>query len=480
MSKANTIRKRVQQRLKKRDWEGAIKEYRQLSELDQSNPNIYNELGDLYLKINKKFEAMKSFENAAEAYSRVGLFNNAVAVCKKLLRLQSSNNEIIAKLGSIRKQQGFLKEAVTFYSAYLDKLIVDVSIKPEEIKKKVLAVVKDLTDSAEVLHKSAEFLIKWELKEDAANVLLMLRDTLENAGKTDLAAAAVARIGEIGIDIKDIDKKAGPPSNDDVVRNEDELWVKDLPSEGARIDIESGARSAPPPESPRSSPAPAAASQDAQDFGAVNLEKSSAGVSVDTAESDDSEPSAPDRSPEAPTREFEVISGGHTLEDGKVWIPNGEVPDPLAAGDEDMDGKVVHVSQIIDEFKSEIRESVDEEDFRSHYDLGMAYLEMDFLTEAVREFQFAAKSNAYMVKSLEMIGMCFLNQNQPSLAIKQLQNGLEAIGSNDRETLGLRYNLALAYEMAGDLDNARSCFEDVYVIDVTFREVAGKIKKYSG
>ena len=480
MSKANTIRKRVQQRLKKRDWEGAIKEYRQLSELDQSNPNIYNELGDLYLKIDQKSEAMKSFENAAEAYSRVGLFNNAVAVCKKLLRLQSSNNEIIAKLGSIRKQQGLLKEAVTFYSAYLDKLIVDVSIKPEEIKKKVLAVVKDLTDSAEVLHKAAEFLIKWELKEDAANVLLMLRDTLENAGKTDLAAAAVARIGEIGIDIKDIDKKAGPPSNDDVVRNEDELWVKDLPSEGARIDIESGARSAPPPESPRSSPAPAAASQDAQDFGAVNLEKSSAGVSVDTAESDDSDPSAPDGSPEAPASEFEIISGGHTLEDGKVWIPNGEVPDPLAAGDEDMDGKVVHVSQIIDEFKSEIRESVDEEDFRSHYDLGMAYLEMDFLPEAVREFQFAAKSSAYMVKSLEMIGMCFLNQNQPSLAIKQLQNGLEAIGSNDRETLGLRYNLALAYEMAGDLDKARGCFEDVYVIDVTFREVAGKIKKYSG
>ena len=290
----------------------------------------------------------------------------------------------------------------------------------------------------------------------------------------------MARIQDLGIDVKDIEQKTGPATENDVVHNEDELWVKDPPSEGDRIVLENEAKDSPPLETPQTSPAPATASRDVRDFGTIELGSSPAKVSVETVTGSDEPSAEPDSSPESPAPEHEVISDGHTLEDGKIWIPNGEVPDPMVAGEPDENGKVVHVSQIIDEFKSEIRESVDEEDYRSHYDLGMAYLEMDFLPEAVREFQFAAKSSAFKVKSLEMIGMCFLDQNQPSLAIKQLMNGLDAVGSNDRETLGLRYNLGLAYEMAGDLDKAKSCFEDVYVIDVTFRDVAGKIKKYSG
>jgi len=45
--------------------------------------------------------------------------------------------------------------------------------------------------------------------------------------------------------------------------------------------------------------------------------------------------------------------------------------------------------------------------------------------------------------------------------------------------MGIKYNLGLAYELVGDLDNARTHFEDVYVVDVTFRDVAEKIAKLS-
>ena len=33
--------------------------------------------------------------------------------------------------------------------------------------------------------------------------------------------------------------------------------------------------------------------------------------------------------------------------------------------------------------------------------------------------------------------------------------------------------------MTGEIDKARTCFEDVYVIDVTFRDVEEKYNKYS-
>jgi tetratricopeptide (TPR) repeat protein len=107
----------------------------------------------------------------------------------------------------------------------------------------------------------------------------------------------------------------------------------------------------------------------------------------------------------------------------------------------------------------------------------MAYMEMDLMSEAIREYQLASKSPQFHVKCLEMIGSCFVRQNQPQLAVRQLTKGLGLVDSDSEESLGMKYNLGLAYEMMGDLDKARLQFEDVYVVDVTFRDVAEKVEK---
>ena len=107
----------------------------------------------------------------------------------------------------------------------------------------------------------------------------------------------------------------------------------------------------------------------------------------------------------------------------------------------------------------------------------MAYIEMDLHSEAIREYQLAARSPQFQVKCLEMIGQCFIKQNQPQLAIRQLSKGLSLIGGDTEDSLGIKYNLGLAHEMIGDLANARTFFEDVYVVDVTFRDVAEKVRK---
>jgi tetratricopeptide (TPR) repeat protein len=153
------------------------------------------------------------------------------------------------------------------------------------------------------------------------------------------------------------------------------------------------------------------------------------------------------------------------------------VEEPLSSGIASSPDQI-HVSAIIGEVDNQGGEMTDE-DYRSHYDLGMAYLEMDLLAEAIREYQLSSKSEAYQTRALEMIGLCFLRQNQPNLAIKQLTKGLQSINPGDTESLGIKYNLGLAYEMVGDVEQALGAFEDVYVEDVTFREVAKKIEKYS-
>jgi hypothetical protein len=77
-----------------------------------------------------------------------------------------------------------------------------------------------------------------------------------------------------------------------------------------------------------------------------------------------------------------------------------------------------------------------------------------------------------------MIGRCFITQNQPASAIKHLAKGLALVEGDDRDALGIKYSLALAYEMAGEPDRAKAFFEDVYAMDVTFRDVEEKMRKY--
>ena len=127
----------------------------------------------------------------------------------------------------------------------------------------------------------------------------------------------------------------------------------------------------------------------------------------------------------------------------------------------------------------EITSDVEEDDYRSHYDLGMAYLEMALYTEAIKEFQIASRSDQLQLKSIEMIGHCFLQQNNPRLAVKQLKRGLEITNIADSENLGVHYNIGLAYELLGEHEKAREHFEEVYIVDIMFRDIAEKMKKFS-
>ena len=107
----------------------------------------------------------------------------------------------------------------------------------------------------------------------------------------------------------------------------------------------------------------------------------------------------------------------------------------------------------------------------------MAYLEMGLYTEAIRDFQIASRAPELQLSSMEMIGHCFLKHGQPRLAVKQLTHALEISKAAGAESLGIHYNLGLAYEMLDELEAAREHFEEVYILDMSFRDVDDKIKK---
>lgn len=143
------------------------------------------------------------------------------------------------------------------------------------------------------------------------------------------------------------------------------------------------------------------------------------------------------------------------------------------------------LASIFDEFRMAIEdedEAPDSGDFETHFNLGIAYKEMDLNDDAIEEFQAAVAkvspgdgSSRYL-QSCNMLGHCFLQKKIPKLAIMWFKKGLQAQGHTEDEYQALRYELASAYEEAGDLDQALDLFTEVYGVNVSYRGVADKLR----
>ncbi|HYO91568.1 MAG TPA: hypothetical protein VEQ40_08025, partial [Pyrinomonadaceae bacterium] len=144
------------------------------------------------------------------------------------------------------------------------------------------------------------------------------------------------------------------------------------------------------------------------------------------------------------------------------------------------------LAAIFDEFRTAVEDDAptsDDGDYETHYNLGIAYKEMDLLDEAVEEFQAAAglvapqDSTPRYLQCCNMLGHCFMQKGMPTLAVMWFKKGLDTRGHTEDEYQALRYDLGLAYEQMGELDRAIEVFTEVYGVNVSYRGVAGKLRE---
>jgi tetratricopeptide (TPR) repeat protein len=138
------------------------------------------------------------------------------------------------------------------------------------------------------------------------------------------------------------------------------------------------------------------------------------------------------------------------------------------------------LADIFKEFKKGVDKQLGQEDYDTRYNLGIAYKEMGLIDEAIAEFQLAAKDPGRLLECSSMLGICFMDKGMPKLAIKWFEKGLKAPDRREEEYQGLRYDLAIAHEAAGDLDAALGLFTELYGQDSSFRDVAAKLRELRG
>lgn len=139
------------------------------------------------------------------------------------------------------------------------------------------------------------------------------------------------------------------------------------------------------------------------------------------------------------------------------------------------------MTQLFANMIEEARTTEEERDFRTHYDLGIAYKEMGLMDEAIGEFQEAyrlAKSKnaySYIASCCTLLATCLLEKGMPGSAVKWCKFGLSASGLSDDEAFALKYELASAYEKCGELKLALDCLNEIYEMNASYRDAAKRI-----
>jgi tetratricopeptide (TPR) repeat protein len=135
------------------------------------------------------------------------------------------------------------------------------------------------------------------------------------------------------------------------------------------------------------------------------------------------------------------------------------------------------VEDVFELFKRHVEEEIGRDDYRTHYDLGIAYKEMGILDDAVSEFRIAAGSTDIFRDACSMIALCYREKGEIQEAAGWYRQALDAPGGDDEAIRGLRFDLAEVLEQCGENEAALDLFRAIHRDDPSYREVGQRIEE---
>src|SRR5579863_5462982 len=155
----------------------AIKQYLFVFEKDPADLGLLNTVGDLYVRDKNMPEALKYFHKLADSYTQEGFTVKAIAIYKKISKLDPSGVDVLLKMAALYTVQGLGREAREQYTQAV------------EFYKK-----KNQNDKALEIYRKIV-----ALDPDNTNYRLRLADFLESQGKKPDATKAYIETVEIAL-----------------------------------------------------------------------------------------------------------------------------------------------------------------------------------------------------------------------------------------------------------------------------------------
>ena len=230
----------------KEDWRKAIEVYlkaiQQIESGAETSPDLslYNRVGDLYLKINDTAAAVRSYERAVDLYADQGFFNNAIALCGKILRVNPGRVQTYLKLAQLHARKNVVIEAKRNLIEFLERM--NGLGQLDQAFQSVKEFADQFSGSQEIRMMLVELLRAASREEEALEQLAKIAGDLEGAG----AAQVPTTTGEGKADAAPAPPTRPRPGRGDLVFLDTGL---DLPISAPSPPAAEQARvEAPPPE----------------------------------------------------------------------------------------------------------------------------------------------------------------------------------------------------------------------------------------
>ena len=150
----------------------AIAEWKKLADLSPNDGAPYNAIGDLHLKRNASNDAVEAYFKAAAAFRAGGVALKAIAVFKKILKIDP--NQFLAHkcLADLNAERGLTSNAVADY-LMLSKLYLKAG-KPKEAMETYRAVVKLEASNLDARRQLADLCLKQNWNEEGVKAFIEL------------------------------------------------------------------------------------------------------------------------------------------------------------------------------------------------------------------------------------------------------------------------------------------------------------------
>ncbi len=599
MSKSAQLKRKAAEFEQKRQYDRALATYAQAIEAAAGIPEeldipLYNRVGDLHLRLGELEKAVAYYETAVDLYAEGGFFNNAIALCNKVLRHAPDRSVIYYKLGKISAKKGFNSDAKQNFLEYAARMekggdiseafralkeFADLCPGQDDVRLMLaeqLARAGRTQEALEQLQIVYEAMLAEDRGAEATATLDRIRALDPNfAPRAALSRQEAKREGLVFIDVDYGRRGTGAPDGSAAAS---EPFARPLTAENfgevelpAPADVratgtldESPLAGLTPLEDPLSSmisdqargPGPTMAEFESTSFATddsepdmvplaiehtsfdtfsptpresdemahVPAESGEAGPPV-SAEEDTAMGGVAEPAEEAPAtsmadtvtdyvaslstdvgavegglpgdlgvlpieavREEQAASAPSRSDDDFVdlneWLLEGEpVKNPrMTADEEDKSTSDVQTdfSEMLETFKAGVAANVDESDSDSHYDLGVAYMEMGLFDEAIAQFQKAMRGDASperRVRAYESLGQSFIEKNEYEVAVSSLGGALKEFGLTDTKLVGVLYLLGYASERLERWRDAEGYYRRVFAVDIHFRDIGERLKR---
>jgi tetratricopeptide (TPR) repeat protein len=131
-------------------------------------------------------------------------------------------------------------------------------------------------------------------------------------------------------------------------------------------------------------------------------------------------------------------------------------------------------------FKESLDQQVEEGDTETHYNLGIAYMEMGLFDDAIKEFRTAGKDPGRRTDCHTLQAVCCREKGDFAEAERLFRSEISGNGLDADRLLSLHYELGLLYEAAGRKDDALKSYREVFGVNPGYRDTMKKIARLGG